>query len=137
MRLDALQAAVLRVKLPHVRAWNASRRRIAAMYSEALAGLDGCALPSPSDAHAWHQYVIQAPDRDALRAALAAREIETEAHYPLALHLQPAFKHLGGRAGEHPRAERATREVLSLPIHPMLRDDEITRVIDAVRSFFR
>jgi dTDP-4-amino-4,6-dideoxygalactose transaminase len=137
MRLDALQAAVLRVKLPHVRAWNASRRRIAAMYREGLAGLDGCTLPAPSDTHAWHQYVVQAPARDALRAALAAREIETEVHYPLALHLQPAFEHVGGRIGEHPHAERATREVLSLPIHPMLRDDEIARVIDGVRSFFR
>jgi dTDP-4-amino-4,6-dideoxygalactose transaminase len=136
MRLDALQAAVLRAKLPHLGAWTAARRRIAAAYASELGGIDGLALPEPADDHVWHQFVVRTAARDALRAHLEARGVESEIYYPLALHLQPCFAHLGGRAGEHPRAEAETRTALALPIHPALRDDEVAHVIASVRSFF-
>jgi len=136
MRLDALQAAVLRVKLRHLGTWNASRRRIAASYREGLADVADITLPAPGTGHVWHQFVVRAARRDALRAALSSQGVETETYYPVALHLQPSFAHLGGRIGDHPAAERATREVLALPIHPMLDDDETSRVIGSVRAFY-
>ena len=139
MRLDALQAAVLRAKLPHLGAWNAARRRVAATYLRELAGLDGLALPADAPDHVWHQFVVhvaEARGRDALRTHLEARGVESEVYYPLALHLQPCFVHLGGREGELPRAEAATRRALALPIHPSLDEAEIAHVVASVRSFF-
>ncbi len=136
MRLDAIQAAVLRVKLPHLRAWNAARARIAARYLDGLANTDGLTLPRQGDAQVWHQFVVRivGRNRDAFQDALASQGIETAVYYPLALHLQPAFSYLGGREGQCPVAERATREVLALPIHPMLQDDEVDCVIKNVRT---
>lgn len=137
MRLDELQAAVLRAKLSHLRAWNQARRRIAAAYRDGLSGMAELELPSEDDGHVWHQFVVMVEGRrDALRAYLAERGVETEIYYPLALHLQPCFAALGGRTGEFPRAESACRRALALPIHPSLRADEISYVVDAVRSFF-
>jgi dTDP-4-amino-4,6-dideoxygalactose transaminase len=135
MRLDALQAAVLRVKLPHLDGWNAARARIAAQYREAFADLGWLTLPSNAPDHAWHQFVVRADARDALRAHLAERGVETEVYYPLALHLQPCFAELGGRPGDLPKAEAFTRKALALPIHPMLDDREIDHVIASVRAF--
>ena len=136
MRLDALQAAVLRAKLPHLAAWNAARRRIAAAYRSELAGIDALALPSDAPDHVWHQFVVRADARDALRGHLAERDVETEVYYPLALHLQPCFAELGGKPGDHPRAEAFTRTALALPIHPALEDDEVAYVVEHVRAFF-
>ncbi len=136
MRLDVLQAAVLRAKLPHLAAWTDARRRIAARYRAELAGARGLTLPDAAPDHVWHQFVVLADDRDGLRRHLEAREVESEIYYPLALHLQPCFASLGGRAGEHPVAEDATRRALALPMHPALTDDEIAHVTAAVRSFF-
>jgi dTDP-4-amino-4,6-dideoxygalactose transaminase len=141
MRLDALQAAVLRVKLTRLGAWTEARRRIAAAYREGLAGLDGLALPEDAPGHVWHQFVVRVAEearggRDALRRHLAERGVETEVYYPLALHLQPCFADLGGRAGDHPRAEAHARRALALPIHPVLAPEEIAWVIEGVRSFF-
>jgi dTDP-4-amino-4,6-dideoxygalactose transaminase len=135
MRLDALQAAILRVKLPHLERWNAARKRVAARYRDGLAGLE-LVLPEGAPDHVWHQFVVRTPARDALRAHLASREIESEIYYPLALHLQPCFSHLGHREGDFPRAEAFTKTALALPIHPSLDDAEIDAVIAVVRLFF-
>jgi len=136
MRLDAIQAAVLRAKLPHLDRWNAARKRISARYRDALAGLD-LVLPADAPDHAWHQFVVHTPSRDALRAHLASREIESEIYYPLALHLQPCFRDLGHREGDFPRAEAFTKTALAIPIHPLLDDAEIDVVVTTIRSFFK
>jgi dTDP-4-amino-4,6-dideoxygalactose transaminase len=138
MRLDALQAAVLRVKLPHLAEWNLRRKRIAATYRTELSNLGALSLPRDAPGHVWHQFVIRVKrGRDELRAHLAEAGVETEVYYPQALHLQPCFAFLGGRPGDLPRAEAATREALALPIHAVLTDDEIAHVIACVRSFLR
>jgi dTDP-4-amino-4,6-dideoxygalactose transaminase len=136
MRLDAIQAAILRVKLPHLDRWNAARKRIAARYRHALDGLD-LVLPSDAPDHAWHQFVVRTPSRDALRSHLETREIESEVYYPLALHLQPCFRDLGHGEGDFPRAEAFTKTALAIPIHPSLSDEEIDAVAGAIRSFFK
>ncbi len=132
LRLDALQAAILRVKRPHVAAWTAQRRANANRYRELLAGTP-LVLPSDAPNHVWHHFVVRAPRRDELRAHLAARDIETEVYYPRALHLQPCF---GGEEGSLPEAERACREVLALPVHAQLREDQALSVVDSIRAFY-
>jgi dTDP-4-amino-4,6-dideoxygalactose transaminase len=135
-RLDELQAAILRVRLPHLGAENARRGEIAAAYDRGLAGLP-LDLPyrRPGGRHVWHQYVIRSHDRDALQQALKARGIGTNIHYPVPVHLQPAY---AGRLKTGPSglavSERAAREVLSLPIYPQLGDDAVNAVIAAVRA---
>lgn len=141
-RLDALQAAVLRAKLPHLQSWNAGRRDKAASYSELFqaVGLTGhVALPGePEDGvHAWHQYVIRMPHRDAARQFLAARGIQTQVYYPMPLHLQPALAYLGHQAGEYPESERASREVLALPLYPELPREHQLQVVQAISDFVR
>lgn len=132
LRLDALQAAILRAKRPHVAAWTARRRANAERYREQLAGTP-LVLPSDTPGHVWHHFVVRAPKRDELRAFLAAREIETEVYYPRALHLQPCF---GGDEGSLPEAERATREVLALPVHAQLTEAQLARTAAAIRAFY-
>jgi len=134
MRLDAIQAAALRAKLPHLDDWNTARRRIATRYREELAGLD-LILPKDAPGHVWHQFVVQAPRRDELRAHLTTREIESEIYYPLPLHLQPCFRDLGHHEGDFPRAESFTKTALAIPIHPAMHDAEIDAVIAALRTF--
>ena len=145
-RLDTLQAAVLLVKLRRVAAGNARRRALAANYDrlfrEARLAADstaeGVVLPwaDPRGEHVFHQYVIRAPRRDALRAFLTEHRIGSEVYYPQPLHLQAALKPLGYRPGDFPVAERAADEVLALPIFPELREDEQESVVEAVRRFF-
>jgi dTDP-4-amino-4,6-dideoxygalactose transaminase len=135
-RLDEVQAAFLRVKLPRLDGWNQRRREIAGRYDQGLAGLEGIRLPLRSEGHVFHLYVVRVGARDALRARLAARGILTGVHYPVALHQQPAFKSFGGNA-PLPQAERACAEVLSLPIFPQLSDGEVDAVIGAVRESVR
>jgi dTDP-4-amino-4,6-dideoxygalactose transaminase len=132
-RLDTLQAAVLRVKLPYLDGWNEARRRHAARYDELLAD-SPVVRPSagPRVEHVWHLYVVRVPDRDQVRERLAAQGIETGVHYPVPIHLQPAFRDLGYRAGDFPVAERCAGEVLSLPMYPELTDDAIRRVTAAL-----
>ena len=131
-RLDALQAAVLLVRLGRLDAWNERRRAIAAAYDAGLADA-GVELPveAPGRVHAYHLYVVRSPRRDELRAELADAGIETLVHYPRAVHEHPAYAHL---AGSLPVSERLCAEVLSLPLYPQLRDDEVERVVAAVRA---
>lgn len=133
LRLDALQAAILRVKRPHVAAWTAKRRANAMTYRELLAETP-LVLPTDAPGHVWHHFVVRAPNRDELRAALAAKAIETEVYYPRALHLQPCF---GGIEGSLPHAEQATRDVLALPIHAELSGDQLAFVAESIRGHYR
>lgn len=139
-RLDALQAAILRAKLPHLDAWTAERQRIASRYDELLAGVPGIQLPyrASGRTHIFHQYTVRVLDgrRDALREDLQSMGIGTEVYYPLPLHLQECFVHLGYQEGDLPESERASREVLSLPMFPELAPEEQTYVAQSIRSFF-
>lgn len=139
-RLDALQAAVLRAKLPHLAAWTAARRARADRYRALLAAASlppELRLPSPSPAHVYHQFCIRAPRRDALRAFLAGAGIGTEVYYPEPLHLAPCFAGLGYRPGSLPVAERACAELLALPIHPALAAGAEEHVVDRIAAFYR
>lgn len=135
-RMDALQAAVLRVKLRHLDGWVAARRNLAAKYDELLAGTD-LELPveSPGTTHAFHLYVVRHVMRDRLRIALAEAGIETGLHYPIALHLQGAFRYLGLRPGSFPHAERWASHGLSLPMYPELTEEAVVKVSTAVTDF--
>lgn len=135
-RLDALQAALLRVKLPHLEAWMRGRQENAVAYDAAFEGTPVVTPPRVHAAHAYHQYVVRAPRRDALRAALAEAGIGTGVYYPSPLPLQPCFADLGHGPGDFPEAERACAEVLALPIFPELGAARRQRVIDAIRAFY-
>lgn len=137
-RLDTLQAAVLLVKLRHLKEWNARRRAVAARYREWLEDLAGVQCPwvDPEGEHVFHQFTIRAERRDELRNYLRERGIGTAVYYPVPLHLQPCFEHLGYRRGSLPEAERAAAEVLSLPIYPELSIDQQERVVAAIREFY-
>lgn len=135
-RLDELQAAVLRVKLQYLDQENATRARIAAMYQ---AGLSGCRLTLPASrpeaTHVYHQYVVRTPHREALRHHLKDKGIAALVHYPVPVHLQPAYQgRLPGR-NKLPETEQAASEVLSLPLYPGLREEQVQAVIEAIRSF--
>jgi dTDP-4-amino-4,6-dideoxygalactose transaminase len=149
-RMDAIQAAVLRVKLAHIADWNRSRQQHAATYDQlfANAGLTsdqiskGRSAPvqllsrSPQAKHVFHQYVIRAQRRDDLRRFLADRKIGSEIYYPLPLHLQPVFSYLGLKAGDLPVSEQAAEEVLALPMFPELTESEIGYVVESVADFY-
>jgi dTDP-4-amino-4,6-dideoxygalactose transaminase len=138
-RLDALQAAILTVKLPYLTAWTAARQRAADRYDALLAGCEGVTLPyrAPYADHVFHQYTIRVPAalRDGLAAHLKARGVPTMVYYPVPLHRLPVFEHLGYAGGRLPEAERASREVLSLPMHPHLTEAQIAHVAEAVAAF--
>ncbi len=145
-RLDAIQAAVLRVKLAHLADWNKKRRAHAATYDRLFAETGLAAGPgyvplrlpmrSPQAKHVFHQYVIRAQRRDELRQFLADRKIGTEIYYPLPLHLQPVFSYLGMQAGDLPVAEQAAQEVLALPMFPELSEAEIRLVVASISDFY-
>jgi dTDP-4-amino-4,6-dideoxygalactose transaminase len=137
-RLDALQAAVLRVKLTHLGRWEEARRRNACAYHGGLADLSGVQLPDAMDGnhHVYNQYTVRTDRREELRAHLHERGVGTGIYYPVPLHLQPCFSELGGREGQLPEAERACREVLSLPVFPELGEDRLGIVVDEIRNFF-
>ena len=138
-RLDTLQAAVLLAKLPHLNAWNEARKQNAARYTSAFAGHADICPPrvDPANDHIFHQYTIQVPRRDELQTFLKTKGIGHAVYYPLALHLQPCFAHLGYREGALPVAEAAMHSVLSLPIYPEMKRDQQDAVIEAVKSFYR
>ncbi len=150
-RLDAMQAAVLRVKLKHIDDWNQARRMLACRY-HGLFGSSGLVqdVTQPVNAqapiallatlpeayHIYHQYVVRAFRRDELRTFLAQQGIGTEIYYPVPLHLQECFAYLGYKAGDFPESERASKEALALPIFPELREDEQQRVVAAIAEFY-
>jgi dTDP-4-amino-4,6-dideoxygalactose transaminase len=142
-RLDTLQAAVLRVKLPHLDAWSDARRAHANAYTRLLseAGLEGLVTPPyvrPGVRHIFHQYVIRVADgrRDALLEHLKRGGVGTKVYYPVPLHLQKCFAHLGHREGDFPESERAARETLALPIFPELTRVQREYVVETIRRFF-
>jgi len=137
-RLDALQAAVLRVKLPHLDDWAHARRENACLYHGGLADVAEVALPVVLEGnfHVYNQFTLRAERRDELRAHLAEAGIGSGIYYPVPLHLQPCFQELGGREGMLPESERACREVLSLPIFPEVGKERLERVIAGIRRFY-
>lgn len=136
-RLDTLQAALLAAKLDRVADWNAERRRLAARYLALLSGNDGVGLPVVHDdrEHIWHLFVVTHPDRDALRAHLTARGVDTLVHYPIPIHLQRAYRDLGYQRGAFPVAERLASECVSLPLYAFLSEDELEYVVESIRGF--
>ncbi|MGH7124646.1 MAG: DegT/DnrJ/EryC1/StrS family aminotransferase [Stellaceae bacterium] len=137
-RLDEIQAAVLRVRLTMLEAENQRRREIAATYDKGLAGLPLQLPGRRADAsHVFHQYVIRSPQRDGLQRALSERGIGTNIHYPVPVHLQPAYRdRLAIGPSGLPETERAAHEVLSLPMFPQLTEDQVGRVIAGVHGAF-
>lgn len=132
-RMDALQGAILRVKLGHLEAWGEARRLQAAEYDRQLAGTEVLTpAVDPELKHAYHIYAVRSGERDELRSSLHARGIETAVHYPLPIHLQPAYAGLGYRDGDFPQSEALAREVLSLPIYPELGIEAVRYVAEAV-----
>lgn len=133
-RLDTLQAAVLLAKLPHFNDEIAARHRIGARYSDLLK--DCCTIPTvlPGNTHVYHQYTIRIPNRDAVAAELKAQGIPTAVYYPKCVHEQPVFSPLGYAAGSFPISESASKEVLSLPMHPWLTVDDQNRVVTAIEN---
>lgn len=137
-RLDEIQAVILRAKLRHLEEWTQRRRYHATLYRTLLAEMEPC-LPvvRPYNYHVYHQFTLRHPQRDALREHLKARGIESAVYYPLPLHLQPAYRFLGYREGDFPHAERAAQEVLSIPVHSELGEDQIATVAENILEFSR
>jgi len=137
-RLDALQAAVLSAKLSHLEPWSAARRKNASYYNSAFADLDDVRTPTidPANESIYNQYTLRVARRDQLQAHLKARGIGSAVYYPLSLHLQPCFEYLGYRKGEFPESERASAEVISLPVYPELKQSQLDEVIETLRGFY-
>jgi len=137
-RIDTLQAAVLLAKLPFLAEWSEQRRRHAAGYQAGLAGVHQVITPAtdPANEHIFHQYTLRVERRDELQAHLKSRDIGSAVYYPLALHLQPCFAHLGYRPGSLPVTEAATAQVLSLPVYPELGPAQQDWVIQSIREFY-
>jgi dTDP-4-amino-4,6-dideoxygalactose transaminase len=137
-RMDGLQASLLTAKLQYIDEWTLARRRLASLYDRELKGVGDLALPlvRPGATHVYHLYVVATSHRDALRAHLAAREIETAIHYPTALPLLPAYARLGVGAAEIPRAARNQSRILSLPIFAEMSDEMVGYVVEAIRDYF-
>lgn len=140
-RLDELQAAILRVKMPYLEGWNRRRREIASRYRDKLSGLEEkgmLMLPKTPDyaEHVFHQYTIQLEDRDGLRDYLKQQGVGSTVYYPVPLHLQKVFQPLGYKEGDFPVAEAACRKVLSLPMFPELTDDEVEHVSNLIINYF-
>lgn len=136
-RLDAIQAAVLLAKLPHLERWTEARRSNAAAYDAALASVPGLETPvaAPVNVHVYNQYTVRCIRRDELKRDLEAEGVGTGIYYPVGLHLQDCFRSLGYDEGDLPETERATREVLALPVYPELTAEQRDTVIEAIRSF--
>jgi dTDP-4-amino-4,6-dideoxygalactose transaminase len=138
-RLDELQAAILRVKLRHLDQWTSARQAHAARYDQLLGGKPGVVTPrvAPGSTHVYHQYTIRVTNRDHVQKALSSQGIPSAVYYPVPLHLQPMYAHLGHRPGSLPVAERAALEVLSLPIYPELNAEQVERIAAAVAGAVR
>jgi dTDP-4-amino-4,6-dideoxygalactose transaminase len=137
-RLDEIQAAILRTKLPYLDAWNDRRRTLAAHYNSGLADFEDLVLPpAPGDAeHVYLLFAVRSPLRDALRDYLAGARVTTSVHYPLGVHQQKAFAYLGYEQGSCPHAEETAAQILSLPLFPQLSEHEVAQTIRLIRFFF-
>ena len=137
-RLDEIQAAVLLVKLPYLDEWNEKRRRNAAFYGARLKDIDGVTPPNVYEYNesVFNQYVVRVSKRDELREYLSEKGVGSEIYYPLPLHMQKCFAYLGFREGDFPESERASKEVLALPIYPELSTEELEFVTDTINSFY-
>jgi dTDP-4-amino-4,6-dideoxygalactose transaminase len=138
-RLDELQAVILRARLKRLEGKNQRRREIAGIYSQALGGIEGLTLPPQDPLHkksVYHRYVVRTPQRDRLMAYLKERGIGTGIYYPVPLHLQKAWVHEGYPRGSFPVSERLCRESLAIPLFPEMREEEIQKVIEAIKGFF-
>jgi dTDP-4-amino-4,6-dideoxygalactose transaminase len=135
-RLDTLQAAILRVKLRHLAEWNEARARHAAAYSQKLADIVRTPRIAPNCTHIFHLYVIRVPKRAELQKFLAERGVQTVIHYPVPVHLHEAYADLGHKRGDFPVSERLADEILSLPMFPELRDEQIHFVCDAIHKYY-
>jgi dTDP-4-amino-4,6-dideoxygalactose transaminase len=138
-RMEAIQGAVLGVKMNHIADWTESRRRVAARYSELLKDVEGMQLPveMPYAKHVYHLYVIQTENRDELQSFLNAKGVATGLHYPLPLHMQECFKNLGYKEGDFPVTEKLAAQCLSLPMFPEMTDEQVEYVTTSVREFFK
>jgi dTDP-3-amino-3,4,6-trideoxy-alpha-D-glucose transaminase len=136
-RLDEMQCCYLRAFLPHLETWNRRRQQIAARYDAGLRDTPGLELVKRYPCSVCHLYVVRAARRDRLRTFLAARGIATGIHYPVPLHLNPAFAGCGLKKGDLPHAEKACRQIVSLPIGPFLNDSQVDEVVERVREFYR
>ena len=136
-RLEGIQGAVLRVKLRHLDSWTDSRIRLAALYDRLLSDVDGVHLPTtlPDRRHVFHVYVVRVRDRDGFMAYLLARGVHTAIHYPFPVHTLPAYADLGFSAGDFPVAEQVASEVVSLPMYPELREDQVEEVARVVTEW--
>jgi dTDP-4-amino-4,6-dideoxygalactose transaminase len=134
-RMDGVQGAVLGVKLKYLEAWTEARRSHAAEYTRRLTGTAASApTERPASRHVYHQYVVRVPERDAWRAALTEAGVQTGVHYPIPVHLQPAYADLGYSRGDFPIAEQAAAEVLSLPMFPEMTDQQIESIATVFRA---
>jgi len=141
-RMDAIQAAILRVKLPRLDSWSAGRKHKAQRYAElfhdrGLAGVVRLPQVAAKCTHVYNQYVIRAPHRDELKIFLRNRGVPSEIYYPLPLHLQPAFQYLEYKSGDLPQSEMASREVLALPVFPEMTEEQQDFVVDSIAAFYR
>jgi dTDP-4-amino-4,6-dideoxygalactose transaminase len=137
-RLDALQAAILSAKLPMLSSWSAARRKNAAYYDAAFADVEGVRTPTidPGNESIYNQYTLRVARREELQAHLKSKGVGSAIYYPLSLHLQPCFEYLGYKRGAFPESEKATKEVISLPVYPELQQSQLDEVIEAVRGFY-
>lgn len=138
LRMDEIQAAILRVKLPHLQAWTDARQRAAALYEEGLQGVPVLTPPVPPAGYAqsYYVYTIAAEKRDELQQHLKEHQIGSAVYYPVPLYRQPAYKHLKLDPADFPNSEKAAREVLSIPMFPEISEEQITRVCEVIRSFY-
>ncbi len=138
-RMDGIQGAVLGTKMKHLEEWTIRRRAIARTYLTLLSGVGDLVLPyeAPKAYHVFHVFALRTKRRDELQKFLAAREISTALHYPIPLHLQQAYNHLGYRLGDFPVSEAVASDVISLPLYPEMTDEQVQFVIDNVKSFFK
>ncbi len=137
-RMEGMQGAILGVKLPHLEKWTEARRGHAVRYNELLADT-GIRLPEEvsSNRHVYHIYAIRVPQRDAFQNALSSQGVQSGIHYPVPVHLQPAYADLGHKAGDFPHSEAAANEVLSLPMFPELTKVQQDRVANAVKAVIK